>query len=167
MTFDSMVHQVKARTRSIHLDRASFNLSGSSTPKESTTGPTTSPPQPTRRTSSLPLGQENRDPSASPPQLPENIRHYRSMLDIEEPPKLSPWKPMSFDELYASPIQDVAKPEQPDQVSRSKNPLSSSKPGVARKQNHTDRSSQEPHASASVPNRLTLRFERILADSFQ
>ncbi|CAM1511193.1 Fc.00g087060.m01.CDS01 [Cosmosporella sp. VM-42] len=151
MTFDSMVHQVKARTRSIHLDRASFSLSGSSSSKE----PATSPPQPTRRTSSLLLGQENRDPSASASQSPETIRHYRSMLDIEEPPKLSPWKPISFDELYASPIQDAAKPEESDQANRSKIPVSNRKSEPTRKQNSTDRSSQEPpHASASVPNRL-------------
>jgi hypothetical protein len=40
------------------------------------------------------------------------------MLEVEDPPKLKPWKPMSFDELYAGPIQgadddhtDVHSPE--------------------------------------------------------
>jgi hypothetical protein len=29
------------------------------------------------------------------------------MLEVEEPPKLGPWKPMSFEELYAAPIKET------------------------------------------------------------
>lgn len=104
-----LIHQVhqattRARHRSVHLDKGISSLTAMLSPSE----PVASPRQPPRRISSLPLGQENLNPSTIDLQAPATIRHYRSMLDVDEPPKLSPWKPMSFDELYASPIQEVA-----------------------------------------------------------
>lgn len=33
------------------------------------------------------------------------------MLEVDEPPKLGPWDPMSFDELYSGPIVAGPKPE--------------------------------------------------------
>ncbi|KAM5348432.1 hypothetical protein ACJ41O_008256 [Fusarium nematophilum] len=42
------------------------------------------------------------------------MRHYRSMLDVdvEKPPTLRPWKPLSFDELYLNPGRDMAELQQ-------------------------------------------------------
>jgi hypothetical protein len=37
--------------------------------------------------------------------VPATIRRYRSMLEVEEPPKLGPLNPVSFEELYATPLQ--------------------------------------------------------------
>ena len=45
----------------------------------------------------------------SPPSVPFSgpaaIRHYRSMLDVEEPPRIGPVRPLSYDGLYDNPIQ--------------------------------------------------------------
>ncbi|KAK4089494.1 hypothetical protein Purlil1_6063 [Purpureocillium lilacinum] len=37
------------------------------------------------------------------------IHHPRSMLDVDDPPNVGPWNPMSFDELYAGSLPDVLK----------------------------------------------------------
>ena len=145
MTFD-LVHQVKARTRSIHLDKGVLSLAAMVTPAE----PVTTRRKATRRTSSLPLGQENVNPCEGELQSPATIRHYRSMLDVEDPPKLSPWKPMCFDELYSSPIQDITNSGQLDGAKGS-NTLSSPKSISTRSQQLADSTSQKlPRASATV-----------------
>lgn len=96
MTFD-LVQHVKARTRSVHFDRnlafmATTPLAGSS-PKVS---------RDSKRTISFPLSQDDGSPSSPSSPRPSTVRHYRSMLDvdIQDPPTLSPMKPVSFDELY-------------------------------------------------------------------
>ncbi|KAI7768080.1 hypothetical protein LZL87_011056 [Fusarium oxysporum] len=96
MTFD-LVQHVKARTRSVHFDRnlifmATTPLAGSS-PKAS---------RDSKRTISFPLSQDDKTPSSPSSPRPSTVRHYRSMLDvdIQDPPTLSPMKPVSFDELY-------------------------------------------------------------------
>lgn len=43
------------------------------------------------------------------PSVADTVRQYRSMLDVEEPPKLNPLNPMSFDELYTPPSQQPPK----------------------------------------------------------
>ncbi|EQK99239.1 cell division control protein 3 [Ophiocordyceps sinensis CO18] len=71
-------------------------------------------PCPSKRTSSLPVGQDNASlpsPASSAATLAPVTRHYRSMLEVEDPPKLGPWKPMSFDELYSGPIGDAPWPD--------------------------------------------------------
>ncbi|KAK7422254.1 Cell division control protein 3 [Neonectria punicea] len=105
MAFGLMEH-VRARTRSVALDKAAVTTAVTNPATESATID-----QDARRHSSVPLGRQNRGRSPSP-SPPATIRHYRSMLDVEEAPKLSPWKPLSFDELYSGPIRDVAKPEE-------------------------------------------------------
>ncbi len=47
-------------------------------------------PVPAARSSSLPAGKENIG----------SVRQYRSMLDVEGPPKLGPVKTFTYDELY-------------------------------------------------------------------
>jgi hypothetical protein len=96
MTFD-LVQHVKARTRSVHFDRnlmfmATTPLAGSS-PKAS---------RDSKRTISFPLSQDDKSLSSSSSPRPSTVRRYRSMLDVDfqDPPTLSPMKPMSFDELY-------------------------------------------------------------------
>lgn len=39
------------------------------------------------------------------------MRRYKSMLEVDEPPKLRPWNPMSFDELYSAPMNESARAE--------------------------------------------------------
>ncbi|KAF4443153.1 cell division control CDC3 [Fusarium acutatum] len=96
MTFD-LVQHVKARSRSVHFDRnlmfmATAPLAGSS-PKVS---------RDSKRTISFPLSQDDKSPSSPSSPGPSTVCHYRSMLDvdIQDPPILSPMKPVSFDELY-------------------------------------------------------------------
>ncbi|KAF4420536.1 putative cell division control protein CDC3, partial [Fusarium austroafricanum] len=94
MTFD-LVQHVKARTRSVHFDRGLIFMA--------TAGLTESSPKTSRdskRVVSLPLSQEDEISSTPSSPRPSTVRHYRSMLDVENPPILSPMKPMSFDELY-------------------------------------------------------------------
>lgn len=69
-----------------------------------------SPPRPSKRTSSLLSGLENANPYCTTFITPATIRHYRSMLEIEEPPSIGPLDPMSFDELYDDPHKDDPPP---------------------------------------------------------
>ncbi|KFA77184.1 hypothetical protein S40288_04583 [Stachybotrys chartarum IBT 40288] len=84
----------RTRHRSVQLERASLVTALTTSPGQHTIAPS----EPSKRTSSLPLDQENQKPRP----LSSHIRHRRSMLDVEteEPPTLGPWKPMSFHELY-------------------------------------------------------------------
>ncbi|SPJ78761.1 probable cell division control protein CDC3 [Fusarium torulosum] len=100
MALDLLQH-VRARTRSVHFDRGLLFMAssplGESSPKTS---------RDSKRTISLPLGPN--DEMLSPPSSPRpsTVRHYRSMLDVDvqDPPTLSPMKPMSFDELYVNDV---------------------------------------------------------------
>jgi len=70
----------------------------------------------------MPAGQENEAPKpVASSLLPSTVRHFKSMLDVEEPPKLGPWKPMSYEELYTTPMQNVTnnqRAKQPDKAPR-------------------------------------------------
>lgn len=102
MTFD-FVNHVKARTRSIQLDNSILTTLTST----ETSG---QHPQPGKRTSSLALGRENQDPSRSSfTAKPASIRRYKSMLEVEDAPRISPMKPMTFEELYTTPAKTVRK----------------------------------------------------------
>ena len=79
----------KARTRSVQLEKGIDVASGSSVKAESIRD-LSMPPVPAARSSSLPSGKENNG----------SIRHYRSMLDVEGPPKLGPVKTFTYNELY-------------------------------------------------------------------
>jgi hypothetical protein len=89
-------NQVKVRTRSVHFDvsqeraLAAFLLDTASTH-----------PKAGRRSSSLALGSENKAPSTGTHSAAGTIRRFRSMLEVEDPPKVNLVEPMSFDELYA------------------------------------------------------------------
>lgn len=98
MTFD-LVHHVKSRARSLQLDKTAL------TPAMVALEQVASQAQATKRMSSLPNGQNATVQFSVPAFVPAAIRRYRSMLEVEEPPKLGPWNPMSFEELYSSPIQ--------------------------------------------------------------
>lgn len=157
MAFDLLDH-VRARSRSLAVDRTAVARAILTSPTDSSTQNSD-----TRRHSGIPLGQMNRSasPVASPP---ATVRHHRSMLDVEEPPKLGPWKPLSFEELYANPIDDAANPEH-----NHSNPETRMEPKEQR-QNKGDHqtmhsSSQDlPCASASKPILLTRQLVGISAD---
>lgn len=93
---NNMVNRVKARTRSIQFDK---NILGESMAM------TGNQPKPNKRTSSLVLGQENAEPASPSTQPSAAVRRYKSMLEVEDPPKIEAAEPMSFDELYAEPIK--------------------------------------------------------------
>lgn len=157
MAFDLLDH-VRARSRSIAVDRTAVARAILTSPTDYSTQNSD-----TRRHSSVPLGQMNRStsPVASPP---ATVRHYRSMLEVEEPPKLSPWKPLSFDELYANPIHDAANPEHTHS-----NPETRMEPKEERQNNsehQTMYSSSQDHpcASASKPILLTRQLFGTRAD---
>ncbi|KAL7788978.1 septin [Trichoderma ceciliae] len=98
MTFD-LVHQVKSRARSLQLDKTALS------PAMAALEQVASQAQAAKRVSSLPNGQNAAMQIPVPAFVPATIRRYRSMLEVEEPPKLGPWSPMSFEELYSGPIQ--------------------------------------------------------------
>ena len=94
----------KARTRSVQLEKGIDIASGSSVKAESIRD-LSMPPVPAARSSSLPSGKENSG----------SIRHYRSMLDIEDAPEQrqqqqqqqqqpGAWKTASHEELHAAGI---------------------------------------------------------------
>jgi septin 7 len=99
MTFD-LVHQVKSRARSLQLDKSTLS------PAVVALEQVASQAQSTKRLSSLSSNGQTATVSFPVPAfVPATIRRYRSMLEVEEPPKLGPWNPMSFEELYATPLQ--------------------------------------------------------------
>lgn len=101
----SLVQHIKARTRSVQIDNhTSFDVAGLGLVDSASPNSRTS-----HRLSSLSMADENREPLTSTTAAlpPATLRRYRSMLEVEDPPKLSPWKPMSFDELYAEPLQSA------------------------------------------------------------
>ncbi|KAK4231380.1 Septin-domain-containing protein [Podospora fimiseda] len=101
MHFATMVHNAtKGRTKSVQFEKSMLSLDTND--GASSRDGASSPPIPGVRTSSLPMGAESK----------ENInitaiRHYKSMLDIEEPPRLPIAKPMSYDELYPKPNDPI------------------------------------------------------------
>jgi hypothetical protein len=110
----SLVQHVKARTRSVQLDKRVPQ----DWPTKAPTGfPETAPRLPNRskRTYSLPPGRCSEeitelDRSMALKIEHQNIRRFRSMLEVEEPPMLGPWKPMCFDDIYFSSLQRVEPP---------------------------------------------------------
>jgi hypothetical protein len=98
MTFD-FVHQVKARTRSVQLDRAALQSISQLAFRSNCH------PQPGKRTSSLSTGLENTRPPSSA--SIQHIRRYRSMLEVEDPPIIQAVEPMTFDELYPRKADDA------------------------------------------------------------
>ncbi|KAK4165917.1 Septin-domain-containing protein [Cladorrhinum sp. PSN259] len=97
MHFATMVHNAtKGRTKSVQFEKSMVSLDTND--GASSGDGASSPPVPGVRTSSLPMGGDNKENINM-----ATIRHYRSMLDIEEPPRLPIAKPMSYDELYPKP----------------------------------------------------------------
>lgn len=98
-----------------------------------------------KRTSSIMATQDMTIiPSASSsaaPSITSTVRHYRSMLDVEDPPKLNPLNPMSFDELYTPQDQ-----EQPPKY-ESEEPPSDSTSGTS----GTSGSSRTSGSSGELP----------------
>lgn len=100
MTFD-FVHHVKARTRSVQLDKVALQSISQLAFRSQCH------PQPGKRTSSLGTGLENTRPPS--PASIQHIRRYRSMLEVEDPPIIQAVEPMTFDELYPRKL-DESKP---------------------------------------------------------
>ena len=92
-------HSTKARTRSVQLEKSIAIAAGGPVKPESIRD-FTIPPVPAARSSSLPSGKENNG----------SIRHYRSMLDVEGPPKLGPVKTFNYDELYVDNAKQPSSP---------------------------------------------------------
>ncbi|UKZ73543.1 hypothetical protein TrVFT333_001190 [Trichoderma virens FT-333] len=127
MTFD-LVHHVKSRARSLQLDKTAL------TPAMIALEQVAAQAQATKRLSGLPTGQNAAVQFSVPAFVPAAIRRYRSMLEVDEPPKLGPWSPMSYEELYSSPIQSaVGSDDEPssDQSTRSSSNGADSPQGVA------------------------------------
>ncbi|KAJ6787158.1 hypothetical protein PWT90_09179 [Aphanocladium album] len=100
MAFD-FVQQVKYRTRSVQLDQTSLSAA-----KIDLGGPRAQPSQ-TKRIASLSAASA-RSTSSPPVASQSNAAHpYRSMLDVDDPPKLGPWNSMSFDELYSGSMDST------------------------------------------------------------
>jgi len=90
MHFDIGQHG-KTRSRSVHLHKAvDTSIVEEPDKAASLKDGYSSPPVPSTRSSSLPTGKENSG----------SIRHYRSMLDVEGPPKLGPLKPLTYEEIH-------------------------------------------------------------------
>ena len=94
----NLVNHVKARTRSIQFDKGPIvSLSDH-------LGSPGSHPRPSKRTSSLAVSEDIGSSRSAFHDPRGPIRRYKSMLEVETPPSIKPVEPMSFDELYASPI---------------------------------------------------------------
>ncbi|KAK0637295.1 hypothetical protein B0T17DRAFT_480742 [Bombardia bombarda] len=87
-------HATKARTKSVQFEKSLLSLDG--TDDGSSRDGASSPPAPGTRTSSLPFSENKENVNTS-------LRHYRSMLSIEDPPILPIAMPLCYDELYPRP----------------------------------------------------------------
>lgn len=93
MHFATMVqHATKPRPRSVQFDKNLASLDTASHTASFREKDTAILP-PGMRTSSLPLGRNNET-------IITGVRHYRSLLDVEDAPKLPMAKPLTYGELY-------------------------------------------------------------------
>jgi septin 7 len=101
MHFATMVHHhaTRARTKSVQFGKSVMSLDSADT-ASSRDDAATSPPTPGTRTTSLPLS--NKKENVNP------IRHYRSLLDLEDAPRLPHFMPLCYDELYPKPTESMA-----------------------------------------------------------
>lgn len=92
-------HATRARTKSVQFGKSVMSLDSVDT-ASTRDEVATSPPTPGTRTTSLILSdkKENVNP----------IRHYRSLLDLEDAPRLPHFMPLSYDELYPDPTESMA-----------------------------------------------------------
>ena len=125
MTFD-LVYQVRARTRSVQLDKASLAALASNKP------------EPTPRKSSLPTGHENLAPQSLQPVDQNPVRLVRSMFDVVAP-QLDPVKCLNLDDLHQSlreksPVKEKIKPpkRQTRRVSETQRPARPASRGLTR-----------------------------------
>lgn len=84
-------HHAKSRTRSIQLEKGVEVAARETSKTESARDEHSAPPVLATRSSSVPSGKEN---------MASEQKNYRSMLDVEGPPKLGPMKTFTYDELY-------------------------------------------------------------------
>lgn len=94
------VQQVKARTRSVQLDKCSVIEAVTEIYPDSD-----EPPSPGRPRHNSVSAVGDHAPNSEAPATGATLRPYRSMLDVEDPPNLKPLDPMSYDELYSSPVK--------------------------------------------------------------
>jgi septin 7 len=146
MTFD-LVHQVKSRARSLQLDKSTLS------PAMVALEQVASQAQATKRLSSLSNGQTATVHFPVPAFVPATIRRYRSMLEVEEPPKLGPWSPMSFEELYSSPLQSSVASDDYDPSSgqSTRSCSGNTSPPTTVESRGTDLSSQKPAHPRLLP----------------
>lgn len=107
MHFPDLTYHSRARAKSAHFDRVK-SLFGSTEPLND------DDPIPIVRPSSVPVQSIPGFRSVSlTVESQENVplRRYKSMLDVDEAPKLPATKPMTYDELYAEHLPNpVPKP---------------------------------------------------------
>lgn len=138
MTFD-LVHHVKSRARSLQLDKTAL------TPAMVALEQVAAQAQATKRLSGLPYGQNAAVQFSVPAFVPAAIRRYRSMLEVDEPPKLGPWSPMSYEELYSSPLQPAAgSDDEPSSDQSTRSCSWNTNPPTTVGSQETDFSSQKP-----------------------
>lgn len=101
MHFPELTHRSRARTKSVQFDRvkAMFTSRESLTDEEPSPlarpASVPAPLVPARRSVSLNLTHQENAPS---------VRRYKSMLDVEGPPRLPATSPMTYDELYVEAL---------------------------------------------------------------
>ncbi|KAL0930430.1 septin [Colletotrichum truncatum] len=99
----NLVQQVKARARSIQLDKAITPEAS----KRSSSLPTKAQDDQAKRKENIRHAPESSSSSAG------TVRHYKSMLDVDDAPKIGPSHPISYDDLYHSHLKDPPKNKQP------------------------------------------------------
>jgi len=106
MHFPDLHYHPRGRTRSVHFDRVMSIFSS----RESLTGADSLPVRPSSVAALSQPGTRGRSTSltVTPKENVPSIRRYKSMLDIDEAPKLPAAKPMTYDELYVEPLPEPA-----------------------------------------------------------
>lgn len=99
MHFPDLSYHTRARTKSVQFDKVKI---GSSEALDESESPPIRPASVagrlpgSSRISSIPLQQQENFGSGS-------LRRFKSMLDVEEPPRLPVTQPMTYEELYPQP----------------------------------------------------------------
>jgi septin 7 len=113
----------RVRPRSMQFDKSPV-APDTNTRRAASRDTATRPPAAGTRTSSLPL-------NGAKQYVYTPIRHHRSMLDVERPPKLPVAKPLSYGELYPNPPELIVEKTRPPFDSQAPRVSSTGSPNIA------------------------------------
>ncbi|KAK4043425.1 Septin-domain-containing protein [Parachaetomium inaequale] len=159
MHFTTMVQHATARVRprSMQFEKSPV-APDTNTRRAASRDTATRPPAAGTRTSSLPLNSAKQ-------YVYTPIRHHRSMMDVERPPKLPLAKPLSYGELYPNPPELIVEKTRPPSDTANGIPTNFPSPTMAVPVPHLKPSSSGSEVSRQAPSDLVAAAPPALSDN--